>query len=79
MSMDAFSVNHKIETVIRFDGRRTAVLVIDMLNDFCKPGGAMVLSGYERLVAPQRAILLGGYRRDPRPQIPLLGRIRVTS
>jgi ureidoacrylate peracid hydrolase len=57
MSMDAFSVNHKIETVIRFDGRRTAVLVIDMLNDFCKPGGAMVLSGYERLVAPQRAII----------------------
>jgi ureidoacrylate peracid hydrolase len=57
MSMDAFSVNHKIETVIRFDARRAAVLVVDMLNDFCKPGGAMVLPGYERLVAPQRAII----------------------
>jgi ureidoacrylate peracid hydrolase len=57
MSMDAFSVNHKVERVIRFDARRTAVLIIDMLNDFCKPGGAMVLPGYERLVAPQRAVI----------------------
>jgi ureidoacrylate peracid hydrolase len=57
MSVDAFSVNHKIETTLRFDPRRTAVLVVDMLNDFCKPGGAMVLPGYEKLVAPQRAII----------------------
>jgi ureidoacrylate peracid hydrolase len=57
MTADTFSVNHKIETTINCDPRRTAVLVVDMLNDFCKPGGAMVLPGYEKLVAPQRAII----------------------
>jgi ureidoacrylate peracid hydrolase len=55
--LDTFSANHKIETVVRFEPRRTAVLVIDMLNDFCKRGGAMVLPGYETLLAPQRAII----------------------
>lgn len=55
--MDTFSVAHKVETVIKLDAPRTAVLVVDMLNDFCKPGGAMVLPGYERLVAPQRAVI----------------------
>ena len=57
MTVDAFSANHKIETAVKPDPRRTAVLVVDMLNDFCKPGGAMVLSGYEKLVGPQRAII----------------------
>ncbi len=54
--MDEFSA-HELETSIKLDARRTAVLVIDMLNDFCKPGGAMVLPGYERLVGPQRAVI----------------------
>jgi ureidoacrylate peracid hydrolase len=54
--MDEFSA-HKLDTAIKLDGRRTAVLVIDMLNDFCKPGGAMVLPGYERLIGPQRAVI----------------------
>ena len=57
MSTDGFSVNHKVETVVRLDPRRTAVLVVDMLNDFCKPGGAMGLPGYERLISPQRTII----------------------
>jgi ureidoacrylate peracid hydrolase len=57
MTVDTFSVNHKIETAVKFDPRRTAVLVVDMLNDFCKPGGAMVLPGCEKLVGPQRAII----------------------
>jgi ureidoacrylate peracid hydrolase len=55
-NMDEFSA-HKVETAIELDARRTAVLVVDMLNDFCKPGGAMVLPGYERLIAPQRAVI----------------------
>jgi ureidoacrylate peracid hydrolase len=55
-NMDEFSA-HKVETAIKLDARRTAVLVVDMLNDFCKPGGAMVLPGYERLIAPQRAVI----------------------
>src|SRR6476660_9368522 len=54
--MDEFSA-HKAETAIKLDARRTAVLVVDMLNDFCKPGGAMVLPGSERLIAPQRAVI----------------------
>jgi ureidoacrylate peracid hydrolase len=57
MTVDTFSVNHKIETAFKFHPQRTAVLVVDMLNDFCKPGGAMVLPGYEKLVGPQRAII----------------------
>jgi len=66
MSGDAFSINHKIETAVRFEPRRTAVLVVDMLNDFCKPGGAMVLPGYERLIGPQRAII-GAARQSGGP------------
>lgn len=44
------------------DLRKTAVLIVDMMNDFCKPGGKMVLDdGYlviepiQRLVAAARA------------------------
>lgn len=44
------------------DLRKTAVLIVDMMNDFCKPGGRMVLDdGYlviepiQRLVAAARA------------------------
>jgi ureidoacrylate peracid hydrolase len=33
------------------------VLVVDMVNDFCKPGGAMVLPGCELLVPPQRMVI----------------------
>jgi ureidoacrylate peracid hydrolase len=40
-----------------FDPARTAVVVVDMLNDFFKPGGAMVLSGGEALYEPHRRLL----------------------
>lgn len=53
---DVFSAHRHIETM-RLDASRTAVIVVDMVNDFCKPGGAMVLPGYERLVAPQLEII----------------------
>ena len=56
MSIDPFSA-HQSESTIVLDPARTAVLVVDMLNDFCKPGGAMVLPGYERLVEPQRRLI----------------------
>ena len=62
-NMDEFSA-HKVETAIKLDARRTAVLVVDMLNDFCKPGGAMVLPGYERLIAPQRAVISAARQTD---------------
>lgn len=56
MNVDAFSAKY-VDAGMRIEPRRTAVLVIDMLNDFCMPGGAMVLPGYERLIAPQRAVM----------------------
>ncbi|TCL90723.1 isochorismatase family protein [Rhizobium sp. PP-WC-2G-219] len=31
--------------------------MIDMINAFCKPGGKMVLPGYELLVCLQRALV----------------------
>lgn len=56
MTDDVFSAHRHVETV-QLDARRTAVIVVDMVNDFCKPGGAMVLPGYEALVEPQLAII----------------------
>lgn len=56
MTEDVFSAHRHVET-IRLDARRTAVIVVDMVNDFCKPGGAMVLPGYEALIQPQLAII----------------------
>jgi ureidoacrylate peracid hydrolase len=56
MSIDVFSSHMNIETV-RLDPKRAAVVVIDMINEFCKPGGKMVLPGYEALVPPQLAVI----------------------
>lgn len=56
MSVDSFSA-HRTEETMSLAAGHTAVLVIDMLNDFCKPGGAMVLPGYEALLPPQRTVL----------------------
>ncbi len=41
----------------------TAVLIVDMLNDFCSEGGAMVLPGHEALLEPQNA-LIGAVREN---------------
>lgn len=56
MSIDTFSA-HRHEDQAIFAPERTAVLVVDMLNEFCKPGGKMVLPGYEALVGPQRTVI----------------------
>jgi ureidoacrylate peracid hydrolase len=56
MHVDDFSAKRQ-ESEIRLSPERTAVLVVDMLNEFCKPGGRMVLDGYEKLLAPQQRIL----------------------
>jgi len=53
---DEFS-EHKTESQVRLDAAKTAVLVVDMLNDFCKSGGAMVLPGAEKLYPAQKAVL----------------------
>lgn len=56
MTVDVFSAK-KLERRMQIDPRATAVVVVDMLNEFCKPGGAMVLPGYEALVPPQRRVI----------------------
>ncbi len=56
VTVDVFSA-HTLAACARLEPARTAALVIDMLNDFCKPGGAMVLPGYESLVPPQAAVI----------------------
>jgi ureidoacrylate peracid hydrolase len=59
MTVDVFSAK-KVERQVRIDAQTTAIIVIDMLNDFCKPGGAMVLPGHEVLVQPQRRLIAAG-------------------
>lgn len=56
MTIDVFSA-HRNASQTRLDPKRTAILVVDMVNDFCKPGGAMVLPGCEVLVPRQRLVL----------------------
>jgi ureidoacrylate peracid hydrolase len=56
MSVDVFSSHMNAETV-KLDPKRAAVIVVDMINEFCKPGGKMVLPGYERLVGPQLQVI----------------------
>ena len=56
MVVDIFSSHMNAETV-QLDASRTAVVVVDMINEFCKPGGKMVLPGYEALVPPQLAVI----------------------
>jgi ureidoacrylate peracid hydrolase len=56
MSVDVFSAHMNAERV-QLKPDRSAVIVVDMINEFCKPGGRMVLPGYEKLVTPQLTII----------------------
>ncbi len=58
MNLDQFSAHRRDDTGLRLTPHNTAVLVIDMLNDFCVDGGAMVLPGAERLLDPQNAVIM---------------------
>ncbi len=53
---DSFS-NKRKRSSLRFRKESTAVLVVDMLNDFLKPGGKMVLDGSHVLFKPIRKLL----------------------
>jgi ureidoacrylate peracid hydrolase len=46
---DQFSENRTEKDEINFDPNKTALLVIDILNDFFEEGGAMVLPGGKKL------------------------------
>ena len=61
MPVDTFS-SHRQDAGIKIDPARVAVVVVDMINDFCKRADSMVLPGYEALVGPQLAVIEGGAR-----------------
>jgi ureidoacrylate peracid hydrolase len=63
MTLDTFS-SHRQEAGVRIEAARAAVVVVDMINDFCKPGGAMVLPGYETLIGPQLAVIAAARASD---------------
>jgi ureidoacrylate peracid hydrolase len=59
VAVDVFSAK-KIERQICIRSQSTSILIVDMLNEFCKPGGAMVLPGYEKLVGPHKSLIKTG-------------------
>jgi ureidoacrylate peracid hydrolase len=56
MKVDFFS-NKRKKSLFKFRKDSAAVLVVDMLNDFLKPGGKMVLAGGGVLIPPMRRLL----------------------
>jgi ureidoacrylate peracid hydrolase len=56
MKVDFFS-NKRKKSLFKFRKDSAAVLVVDMLNDFLKPGGKMVLAGSDVLIPPMRRVL----------------------
>ena len=63
MTDDSFS-GHRVHANLRFDPGTTAVLVVDMLNDFLEEGGAMVLPPGRRLYGPISTLLEAARAHD---------------
>ena len=57
MTPDAFSEQRMPAQPLALDAHRTAVIVVDMVNEFFEPGGKMVLAGGTALYAPVNALL----------------------
>lgn len=57
IGVDQFSAHRERHEGTALRPETTAVLIVDMLADFCLPGGAMVLPGYETLIGPQNAVI----------------------
>jgi ureidoacrylate peracid hydrolase len=57
MKEDSFSEKRKQSSLVKLNLGSTAILMVDMLNDFLKPGGKMVLEGVEVLIPPMRRLL----------------------
>ena len=55
--MDQFSSQRKYQNDLVLDPLSTAVLVVDMVNDFCTAGGSMVLPSAESLYPSQIKVL----------------------
>lgn len=63
MELDSFSAQKK-DLTYTINKESTAILVVDMLNDFLKPGGTMVLEGGEIIVEPMQRLLEVGRNRE---------------
>jgi ureidoacrylate peracid hydrolase len=57
MATDSFSEQRQSAQPLALDLQRTAVIVVDMVNEFFEPGGKMVLAGGTALYAPVNALL----------------------
>jgi ureidoacrylate peracid hydrolase len=57
METDAFSEKRMQAQPLELDPNHTAVIVVDMVNEFFEPGGKMVLEGGKELYAPVNALL----------------------
>ena len=57
MATDAFSEERMPAPPLALDPTHTAVIVVDMVNEFFEPGGKMVLAGGTGLYAPVNALL----------------------
>jgi len=57
METDAFSEKRMQAQPLELDHNRTALIVVDMVNEFFEPGGKMVLEGGKALYAPVNALL----------------------
>lgn len=55
--MDSFSAKRSEQSGVTLRPESTAVLIVDMLRDFCDPAGAMPLGGAERLYPVQNGIV----------------------
>ena len=55
--MDVFSATRSEQQNISLRSDTTAVLIVDMLHDFCDPAGAMCLPGAERLYPIQNDLI----------------------
>ena len=60
--MDVFSAARSEQQTIALRSETTAVLVVDMLHDFCDPEGAMCLPGAERLYPIQNDLIKSARR-----------------
>jgi ureidoacrylate peracid hydrolase len=57
MATDTFSEQRMPGQPLALDPHRTAVVVVDMVNEFFEPGGKMILNGGTALYAPVNALL----------------------
>ena len=62
MAPDTFSEQRMFAQPLALDLTRTAVIVVDMVNEFFEPGGKMVLEGGKALYAPVNALLDGAHQ-----------------